>query len=420
MKAPNPDLVDHLPSAYRNGVYREESAEASSSSDQPGPSRYRDEELPAYEETPLLADSPDKSKPKPQPEVRRRWYQPPPDLPFSRHDHNPRNVDTYFPDYSTDAETLRQMIYEQASYPPTYYIEIGGTHTETTYRNSGNRNSREQRESDTTTSTITDFLIRINITHLLSSGPDVGGELHLLEDGKKGYRGGIIKRKTPTVGSPEIETQHEELKAWCDKFIADPSMLKSFTLQRKVINHDTTKLATLIRSVIASTNYRGLVSVSFPVTHQRVTVYSPSRINQWRMTTWIRWIFYLTFLWIFSWLFLFLATARYEVVKVVFPYADVLDGEARTPTVMSETAWFNLWERAIRRSVLGRMNCGKGEIDDEYRLTTDNIATRDDLAFDSYRSGNSYPGGVVGLFGTGGQFRGQWQERESWGCDEIL
>jgi hypothetical protein len=315
------------------------------------------------------------------------------------------------------------MIYEQASYPPTYYVEIKGTHTETSYRNSGNGNSQQRRDDDKTVNTITDFLIRINITHLLSSGPDVGGELRLLKDGIKGYRGGIIKRKTPTVGSPEIETQHEELKAWCDKFIADPSMLKSFTLSRKIINHDTNKLATLIRSVIASTNYRGQVSVHFPVTHERVTVYSPSRINQWRMTTWIRWAFYLSFLWIFSWLYLFLATARYEVVKVVFPYADThpedaRHGVARTPTVMSETAWFNLWERAIRRGVLGRMNCGKGEMDDEYRLTTDNIAVREDLAYDSYRSGTSYPGGVVGLFGTGGQFRGQWQERESWGYDE--
>jgi hypothetical protein len=77
MKAPNPALIDQLPDAYRNGVYRESqaSAVASSSSSQPGSSRYRDEEPPAYEESPLLADIQDKNKPKPQPEVRRRWYQ---------------------------------------------------------------------------------------------------------------------------------------------------------------------------------------------------------------------------------------------------------------------------------------------------------------------------------------------------------
>jgi hypothetical protein len=346
-------------------------------------------------------------------------------LPFSRHDHNPRNVDTYFPDYSTDAETLQQMIYEQASYPPTYYVEFKGVHTETTYRNSGNgvhlgnsNNDQRRRDSDTqTTNTITDFLIRINITHLLSTGPDVGGELRILADKQKGYRGGIIKRKTPSIGLPEIETQHDELKAWCDKFVADRSKLKSFTLRRKVINHDTKKVEALIRSLIASTNYRGQVSVCFPVTHERVIVYSPSRINQWRMTTWIRWVFYLTFLWIFSWLYLFFATARYEVVKVVFPYADAspeeaLHGAVRRPTVMSEMAWYHLWERAMRRGVLGRLNCQKGEMDDEYRLTTDNIAARESPTYDCFRSGNMYPGGVVGLFGAGGQVYG-----DSWGYD---
>jgi hypothetical protein len=173
------------------------------------------------------------------------------------------------------------MIYEQASYPPTYYVEFKGVHTETTYRDGGNgvhlgngNNHQRQRDSDTrTTNTITDFFIRINITHLLSTGPNVGGELHILPDELKGYRGGIIQRTTPSISSPDIETQHEELKAWCDKFVADPSRLKSFTLKRAISNHDTRKLETLIRSLIASTNYRGQVSVDFPVTHKRVTVY---------------------------------------------------------------------------------------------------------------------------------------------------
>ena len=325
------------------------------------------------------------------------------------------------------------MIYEQASYPPTYYIEFKGTHTETTYRNDGNygngnhsghsRSRHQRRNSNTrTTSTITDFCIRINLTHLLSTGPDVGGELEILKDDQKGYRGGIIKRKSPGVGSSEIETQHEELKAWCDKFVAAPSLLKSFTLKREVSNHDTKILESWVRSLVASTNYRGQVSVYFPITHERVIVYSPSRINQWRMTTWICWVFYVTFLWIFSWLYLFLATARFEVVRVVFPYADIptegaSHGVARKPTVMSETAWFQLWEKSIRRGVLGRMNCQKGEMDDEYRLTTDKIAARGDPSYDSFRSSNLYPGGVVGLFGMGGQSHGQWQERETWGYD---
>ncbi|KAG9235360.1 hypothetical protein BJ875DRAFT_483309 [Amylocarpus encephaloides] len=447
MKAPNPALLDKLPSAYRNGVYREEShgsgagtaTASASSSRRPRGVAYREEELPAYEEAPLLSasDASFQSHPKPDAEIRRRWYQPPPDLPFSTHGHNPRDVQTYFPDYSSDAETLRQMIYEQASYPPTYYLELKGIHNETTYRASVNgngitighltghhhgrrrfSNSNESR----TTKTITDFVIRINITHLLSIGPTVGGELHLLEDNKRGYRGGIIKRLTPNVTSPDIDNQHEELKAWCDKYVADPSALKSFTLKRAIINHDTKRLESLIRSLVASTNYRGHVSVHFPITHETVTIYSPGRINQWRMKTWIRWVFYLTFLWIFSWLYLFLSTARYSVVRVVFPYADAspedaLHGVERRPTVMSEASWFELWEKSIKRAVLGRMNCRQtDEIGDEYRLATDNIAARGDMP-QSYGSVNMFPGGVVSLFGVSGQFCGQWQDGAGWGYD---
>jgi hypothetical protein len=270
--------------------------------------------------------------------------------------------------------------------------------------------------------TITDFFIRINITHLLSRDPNLGGELKLLADNEKGYRGGIIKRFEPSVASPEIENQHEELKAWCDKYVSDPSSIKSFTLKREVSNHDTKKLESLLRSLVASANYRGQVSIHFPITHKRVRVYSPGKINKWRMMTWIRWFFYLTFLWIFSWLFLFLATTRYEVVKVIFPYADVTPeevnrGAERRPTVMSEAAWFQLWEKSIMRGVLGRLDCTNSEMDDEYRLATEAMVARDDMPSDAHRTGNIYQGGVIGLFGVGTQFSVQWQNREGWGYD---
>jgi hypothetical protein len=324
------------------------------------------------------------------------------------------------------------MIYEQSAYPPTYYLELTGTHTETTYRREtgtsfGDHNSdhhRHDSSGDTRTeNTITDFLIRINITHLLSNqGPTFNGETQLLADNEKGYRGGVIKRLTPSIGSPGIQNQHEELKAWCDKYVSDPSNLKLFTLKREIINHDTTRLEGLIRSAITSTNYRGKVQVSFPITYERVTVYSPTAINRWRLKPWIRWFFYLTFLWIFSWLYLFLATARYEVVKVVFRYADVsprdaLHGIERRPTVMGEVAWFKLWEKSIRRAALSRMNCAQFDLDDEYRIATEELASRGEANLGDHRVGNSYSANVVGLFGVGTQFAGHWQQREGWGYD---
>jgi hypothetical protein len=326
------------------------------------------------------------------------------------------------------------MIYEQAAYPPIYYVELKGTHTETTYRrgdgvsfiphNPGHRHRHRHHSSSWSTNgikqsqkTITDFFIRINITYLLSSGPGIGGELKLLADDETGYRGGIIKRFTPSIGSPDLANQHEELKAWCDKYVSEPSSIKSFALERVISNHDTKKLESLLRSLIASTNYRGNVSVHFPITHESVTVYSPSWVNKWRMATWVRWLFYLTFLWIFSWPFLFLSTARYEVAKVVYPYADLSPeeetrGVERRPTVMSEEAWVHLWENAIRRGVLGRMDCTHFEMGDEYRLATQAMMDRGETPFVARK-----PSRLAGFFGVGIQFPARWQEREGWGYD---
>jgi hypothetical protein len=136
-----------------------------------------------------------------------------------------------------------------------------------------------------------------------------------------------------------------------------------------------------------------------------------------RITTWVRWFFYLTFFWILSWPFLFFSTARYEIVKVVYPYADLSPEEAnrgaeRRPMVMSEEAWVHLWENTIRRGVLGRMDCTHFEMGDEYRIATEAMMARGETPFVTYR-----PGRLARFLGVGIQFPARWQEREGWGYD---
>jgi len=206
-----------------------------------------------------------------------------------------KEVRTRFPNYSTSAINLEHMIREQASHPPSYYVQLHGSHTET--RRQGNKETKDK---------IDDFLIEINITHLLSTGHQggmpLGGKLELLPENKRGYRGTRFPSLNPVVSDVE---EADELRAWCDKYVADPSGWKSFTLKREIRHHDTKRLEQLLRSAIQETNYRGHLSVDFPVSHQSVVVYSPGLINQWRITVWIRWVFYLTFLWIFAWPVLF-------------------------------------------------------------------------------------------------------------------
>ncbi|TAQ87022.1 hypothetical protein B7494_g4653 [Chlorociboria aeruginascens] len=390
--------VPHQPGIYRDEPDRDDAASTSSAVllDEID---YPDEGLPSYEDTasllPAIASIP---SPNPNPASNGRATE----------------IRSTFPNYSTEANTLYHAIIEQAQCPPSYYVELSGHHQETVRQ--GNKNSKN---------TVTDFFIRLNMTHLLAKGPRTGGRLAILPGNKIGYRGGIIKRLTPTVSSladDDLESQPDELKAWCDRYVYDPSSVKSFTLTREVANHDQKKVEQLLRSLVASTNYRGRTSVKFSVAHRKFIVYSPSKVNEWRITVWIRWVFYLTLLWIFAWPALFFMTARYEVVKVVYPYADRApqDPGERMFTVMSEQAFIGTWSAAIKRGVLGRFKSNDNTcMDDEYRLETARAEARGEAS--SRRpiptTGNSFADGALNVLGRGLDLAADFRDARGWGGD---
>lgn len=105
--------------------------------------------------------------------------------------------------------------------------------------------------------------------------------------------------------------------------------------------------------MIRSTNYRGHISVTFPVEDRHVDIYTSNVINKWRLKTWVRWVFYLIFLWIFSWPYLFFATKRWTVVKAKWAFSTDEGGNRRYATI-SEEAWFDKWNVGIRRLALDR------------------------------------------------------------------
>ena len=305
------------------------------------------------------------------------------------------------------------MIREQAGYPPSYFVKLFGTHTETV------RNGNKETKNN-----ITDFLIQINITHLLTRGVGSGNEtIEVLPDNKRGYRGGRLPGFKPTVGTPDSETQTEELKAWCESYVNDPASVKTFTLKREVINHDTKKLEQLLRSAIAGTQYRGHLGVEFPIVHKRVVVYSPGMINEWRITTWIRWLFYLTFLWIFAWPTLFFLTHKYEVVKAVYSYANVPtdDGGNRECLVMAEDEWYTMWASTIQRAALARMVCKDRCLDDDYRIATAQADARGVAQSLAPRqppqTGNAFADGALGFLSEGLRVAEGWNASRGWGAD---
>ncbi|TVY84240.1 hypothetical protein LSUE1_G002926 [Lachnellula suecica] len=398
---------EHIP--YRDEPERDDAASMSSAV-LLGDIDFPDEELPAYEDTPSQSSYMPNTSATPSHNVdpHMSWYCPVPDLPFSSHDIGTREIRTRFPNYSTSASTLEAMIREQASYPPTYYVQLHGTHTET--RRQGNKETKDK---------INDFLILINITHLLTPGRGLGGKLELLPDNKRGYRGTRFPSLNPSVSDVE---EADELRAWCEKYVADSSGWKSFTLKREIRNHDCKKLEQLLRSAIQETNYRGHLSVDFPISHQTVVVYSPGIINQWRITIWIRWVFYLTFLWILSWPFLFFITSRYSVVKAIYQYADKPPGDdvGRKPTVMSEIEWYHRWESAIKRAALARMVSKDNNLSEEYRIATARADERGNQMGANPQvpsTGNAFADGAFSLLGQGLRVAEGYNNARGWGYD---
>jgi hypothetical protein len=117
-----------------------------------------------------------------------------------------------------------------------------------------------------------------------------------------------------------------------------------------VINWDRSYLEGRLLSLINSTAYRGHTTVSFPVTHSRVVVHSPDKVNR----------FFSSVTKVFT------GTKKYEVIKSIWPYADVPRGETgRRCAVQEEEMWFNDWKDAIRHAVLGQR---RGWVTGEDRL----------------------------------------------------
>ncbi|KAF8851162.1 hypothetical protein BDZ45DRAFT_750912 [Acephala macrosclerotiorum] len=177
-----------------------------------------------------------------------------------------------------------------------------------------------------------DFDIKINLMNLIV--PD--GEkrrmnyVKVIEPGETGLRGESKEATVPHVTG---------LEAWARKYCEDGASIKHFALERTVINWDTSYLEGRLLSLVSSTNYRGHVSITFPKTHSRVVIHSPDKVNR----------FFSNVTKIFT------GTKKYEIIKSVWPYADVARGEqGRRCAVQEEEVWFTDWKDAIRHAVLGK------------------------------------------------------------------
>jgi hypothetical protein len=253
------------------------------------------------------------------------------------------------PILDTDPVVLERAVYGYAGYAPVPLIYIWGTHTETVRKN----DKQETKE-------LTDFRIVLNMHRYLHRDFNTQSSTSMavvtVDDTEKTYRGTSLKCRAPGAKS-DIEVGQPpkpSLTEWCHRYCASPRMLRTFRIERTVPGLDEAYLRNRLEGLIRSTNYRGHIAISFPIEDKNVDIYTSNTINRWRLKTWICWIFYLTFLWIFTWPYLFFMTKRYAVVRAEWPFSlpDLNHDGRRIYTTVSEEQWFDRWSLALRRLVL--------------------------------------------------------------------
>ncbi|KAM0419040.1 hypothetical protein ACHAPT_011979 [Fusarium lateritium] len=236
-----------------------------------------------------------------------------------------------------------------AKLPPSPYIHIVGTHKETK-RGKDGKKSRED---------VTDFRIMVSLQNYLWPNFDPNGPsemtLTTVESGEKTYRGTVLKKRAPGAkGDIEVGHDRPNLKEWCHRYCAKATTTKVFRLSRTVTGLNEDLFQSRLEGLIRSTNYKGKLAIEFPVADRAVDIYSSNRLNTWRLTTWICWIFYLTFLWIFSWPVLFFTTKRYHVVRAEWPFSKIGPQGQKMYTTVSEEQWISRYGPAIKQLCLDR------------------------------------------------------------------
>ncbi|KAL3420105.1 hypothetical protein PVAG01_08604 [Phlyctema vagabunda] len=212
------------------------------------------------------------------------------------------------PEYSKNPTVLSSLIQSLATVPPKPQIRIKGTLHGTVH-----------------------FDVKLNMMNLIV--PDEKrlsmNYVRLIGPGEKGWRG-----ETKETISPNAKGGLEE---WCGRFCTDPAPVRQFVLERNVINWDTSYLHGRLLSLLSNISYPGQITITFPSTHTKVVIRSPDKVNRFfsDVTSF------------------FTGTKRFEVVKSIWPYADVERGEdGRRCAVQSEDVWFDEWKDAIRHAVL--------------------------------------------------------------------
>lgn len=233
--------------------------------------------------------------------------------------------------------------------PPKPTVRIYGFHHATTHRN----NKKE-------TERVVDFDLAFSLEHLLREprDPESGWWTpRVVTNGDKAHRG-TFRRVRAEGSTQDIEvgsTPARDLRDWCADFCSSKASLRIFRVSRTVTGLDTTLLQQHLDRLVRATHYRGNLAISFPISDHNVDIYSPHVVNQWRLS-WIRWLFYLSFLWLLTWPILFFTTKKWSVYTIDWAFSLPAsvggDGGPRRYASLSEMQWIERYANLINNLVM--------------------------------------------------------------------
>ncbi|EME38818.1 hypothetical protein DOTSEDRAFT_75525 [Dothistroma septosporum NZE10] len=286
---------------------------------------------------------------------------------------------------------------------------------------------KTKKKDKTETERIYDFDIVLNMQSLLPSIGDKGWtDAHAANNSYETYRGSFRKMRAPGYRQ-DLEVGEEDtpgLQKWCQAYADCKSALKVFRVTRTIVGMNTAWIKRELEPLIRSTHYRGHIEITFPVADRNVDIYSPHWINRARLS-WVRWMFYLTFLWIFTWPILFFMTKRWEVYNVRWLFHrlfNVDNEEGRRQfiryAVMSEKSWLKKHTDLIKSLVLDKFH-GDGtdlpvvvDVDASARRASGQIPQTGDRNVDAAVSF------VQGSLGAWNALNGREPRSGGWGADE--
>ena len=220
-----------------------------------------------------------------------------------------------------DADQLQDYVEKYlTTIPPNPLVRIVGTHQETHY-NAKNKKDEKQ--------TVTDFDFSFSLQSYLKRDPEFWVTL-LADNGDRVHRGSFRKTRAKSY-MRDIESAESgclTLQDWCRDYSNSKFALKVFRVNREITGLGTDYLRPAIERLVRSTHYHAHVDISFPIEEKTVDIYSPHWVNKARLS-WVRWFFYLTFLWLITWPILFFTTKIWAVYTVRWTWSRCYKDEER-------------------------------------------------------------------------------------------